>query len=212
MHKLFKEITILFLCLFLVSCGGQSSSGKTDTGSKESLPDELAGKSSEFTHVFVGDDFTLTVPDDYWIKLNQDDEADIYTVNDDVKDYIEKAAPFGNKDTSMGSNYFVWSISEDNDHGMDAAGVFDELYNEDDSSSQGFTMTPEHLSQPVYVIINDLSKLTMTDLNSGCFKTVSFYLDEPDGNIFVVGGYVVNQEMEEVFLDVIESLEYRNRQ
>ena len=209
MHKLFKEITILFLCLFLVSCGGQSSSGKTDTGSKESLPDELAGMSSELTHVFVGDDFTLTVPDDYWIKLNQDDEADIYTVNDDVKDYIEKMSPFGNKDTSLGSNYWIYTVAEHIDYGMDAAAVFDDLYDEDDSYSQGYAVTPKHLSQPVYVIISQFS--STLGLQSEFFKTVKFYLDEPNGTVFAMGGFVLNQEMEQVFLDIIESLEYTNR-
>ncbi len=218
MRKMIKEITALLLCLFLVSCGSknetnENSSGKTDMGNeqKESLPDELIGESNEFSHVFVGDDFTLSVPNNYWIKPGVTWTGMVYTINDDIKDYIEKVAPFGNRDTSMGSNYFLWSISEHNDHGMNAAGLFDELYNEKDSSSKGFTVTPEHLSQPVYVIINDLSKITATDLKSGCMKTVAFYLDEPNGDVFIMGGYVLNQEMEQVFLDVIESLEYRNQ-
>ena len=210
MYKLIKMMPLLF-CLLLTSCDSRNGGDEELSGSKVSLPEELAGMSGEFTHVFTGDDFVLTVPDDYWITPGNTWTGMIYTVNDDVKDYIEKWSPLGNKDTSLGSNYFVWSISEHNDHGMNAEGVFDELYDEEDPRSQGFTVTPEHLSQPVYVIINDLSGLAAADLDSGFFKTVSFYLDEPDGNVFSVGGYVVDQEMEEVFLDVIGSLEYRQQ-
>ncbi|MCR4633975.1 MAG: hypothetical protein K5648_07620 [Erysipelotrichaceae bacterium] len=210
MYKLIKMMPLL-LCLFLASCGGQNSGNEDLSGSKGSFPEELAGMSDVFTHVFTGDDFVLTVPDDYWIIPGNTWTGMVYTVNDDVKDYIKKVSPFGNDDITQGSNYFVWSISEHNDHGMNAESVFDELHDEEDPRSRGFTVTPEHLSQPVYVIINDLSGLAADDLDSGCFKTVSFYLDEPDGNVFAVGGYVVDQEMEEVFLDVIGSLEYRDR-
>jgi len=184
--------------------------GETDTvfESKEALPEELSGMSDDLSHVFVGDDFTFSVPDNYWIRTDNNDEADIYTVNDDVKDYIEKVSPFGNNDTSLGSNYWICTIVEHVDYGMDAAGVFDDLYDES-SSSQCYAVTPEHLSQPAYVIISKLPN--SFGLRSDYLKTVKFYLDEPGGTVFGMGGIILNQEMEEVFLDIVDSLEYTDQ-
>lgn len=199
MKKICMSLYILLACFFLVSCSGPSQAGNSIAAQK--LPPELEGNPNIKGHTYEGMYYRLSVPEDYWVESIRDTERNriqgrIYTIHDYLKDLALHV------DREFDPEYYcVWILDESyEEYGKSALDIYTEWQEKPEQYNfTQYELHPEKLDVPLYV--------REGPLYDGAYSGFAMF-DNPEGKLSYFSFLFCDEQMKEVFLDMVSNMEY----
>lgn len=199
MKKFCISLYIILACIFLVSCSSSSETGNSEPVKK--LPPELEKLPGTVSHAFEGTYYRFSVPDDYWVTSHLYENADAKQANIYmIHDYLREMAV--NADREFDPDYYcVWILEESyEEYGKTALDICKEW--EETAEQYKHTVNelhPEKLDVPVYI---------RTSILEDGIKTGFAMFDNPEGKLSYFSFIFCDDQMEEVFIDMVNNMEY----
>ncbi len=199
MKKAFISLYIVLSCVFLVSCSGSFQGANSEV--VEKLPPELEKNPNISGHTYEGMYYRLSVPDDYWTEAYKriDDSEGllrIYTVHDYLKELAVRL------EREFDPEYYcVWILDESyEEDGKSALDIYKEWQEAAEQYNDTlYELNPEKLDVPVYVKTGPLY-----DGSESGFAM----FDNPEGKLSYFSIFFCDEQMEDVFIDMVNSMEY----